>query len=687
MKPGGSQSGDGEVLKASRGLTRALIASRLHALGEIPGWTPDSLAVGEDEVREFAGGGRGCLPFTGDMEPVERARADLDKALDGARTSGVSDPLERLCTAFSLDETCRDAVAVLLALDTTPTLRQLALSATADPVASGVTSLFLAELVGGGHRARTGGLLSELTRGGVLERHALIAGADDPRTRVSLQPPVTRFLMGLGLEPADGCRVASSPGEDEITPLSVAEMKPVRDAMTLAVRRAKRAFRLALEGPDPVFMERTVAALAAEAGQPLLVVKGTTLNGPGPYGALRDALLLGALLYVEEASQLLENGKRGLMAIDGHPGPVAFASSSELAGLHRSFRDLVVIQVPGASEELLERRMAELLGDSEDARVASREVVSRFGLSLGIAEAACAEVRARVAGGEVSAARLGEAVRSQLRTQLGEFADVVSVGQGMKDLVLPSESKERLEEMLTSWRHREQVLEGWGFGARMSHSRGLTSLFYGPPGTGKTMAAGIMARELGLEVFRVDLSRVVDKYIGETEKHLSRVFEEAERGQVMLLFDEADSLFGRRTSGGSSVDRYANMEVNYLLQRMERYEGVVVLTTNNERQLDEAFKRRIRYRVYFPLPTKAERERIWRGLFPAEAATSGDLDWMQLAGQYEMSGGHIRNAMLRAAYLSAEAGGGVTMTSLKRAADMEYRELGKLVREEEGGDN
>ena len=331
-----------------------------------------------------------------------------------------------------------------------------------------------------------------------------------------------------------------------------------------------------------------------------------------------------------------------------------------------------------------------LMGDPEFIRQAVEGLaITPASVVAAASSAGTASLLNGRAGGQsrFSTGRLIKAMRSQLRTQLGEFADVVSVGQGMKDLVLPSESKERLEEMLTSWRHREQVLEGWGFGARMSHSRGLTSLFYGPPGTGKTMAAGIMARELGLEVFRVDLSRVVDKYIGETEKHLSRVFEEAERGQVMLLFDEADSLFGRRTSGGSSVDRYANMEVNYLLQRMERYEGVVVLTTNNERQLDEAFKRRIRYRVYFPLPTKAERERIWRGLFPAEAATSGDLDWMQLAGQYEMSGGHIRNAMLRAAYLSAEAGGGVTMTSLKRAADMEYRELGKLVREEEGGNS
>ena len=278
---------------------------------------------------------------------------------------------------------------------------------------------------------------------------------------------------------------------------------------------------------------------------------------------------------------------------------------------------------------------------------------------------------------------LVKSMRSQMRTRLGEFADLVTVGQGLEDLVLPPEPKSRLEEMVTSWRHRERVLEEWGFGARVSHSRGMTCLFYGPPGTGKTMAAGIVSRELGLEVFRVDLSRVVDKYIGETEKHLSRVFEEAERGQVMLLFDEADSLFGKRTSGGTSVDRYANMEVNYLLQRMERYEGVVVLTTNNERLLDEAFKRRLRYRVHFPLPTSKERERIWRGLLPPEAQVSGDLDWGQLSRQYEMSGGHIRNAMLRAAYLSADRDTGLTMKSLKQAADIEYRELGRLVREEE----
>ena len=282
----------------------------------------------------------------------------------------------------------------------------------------------------------------------------------------------------------------------------------------------------------------------------------------------------------------------------------------------------------------------------------------------------------------LSTGLLVQALRDQVRARLGDLAESVAVVQGLQDLVLPAESLARLREMISGYRHREKVLRDWGFAAKVGRGGGWTALFFGPPGTGKTMAAGIVARELGLEVYRVDLSRVVDKYIGETEKHLRRVFDEAERGQVMLLFDEADSLFGKRTSGASSAtDRYANMEVNYLLQRMERYEGVVVLTTNNERLLDEAFRRRLRYVVQFPMPDAAERERLWRGMIPAEAEVEGEFDFAWLARQYEMSGGHIRNAVLRAAYQAAEEGGGLSQERLRQAADAEYRALGRVVRE------
>jgi len=390
---------------------------------------------------------------------------------------------------------------------------------------------------------------------------------------------------------------------------------------------------------------------------------------------LRDARWFGWVALVEQTDGPLARLSR-------HRGPLVFWSASAWPAFARLFPDGVEVRIGPASPEVRRRYIAACLRDSPDAEDLARRVAGTFAVPLDVMEAAIAQARAMRAGGPVSAVVLDAAIREQLRTHLGDFAEAVAVGQGLQDLVLPAESLARLREMISGYRHREKVLRDWGFAAKVGRGGGWTALFHGPPGTGKTMAAGIVARELGLEVYRVDLSRVVDKYIGETEKHLRRVFDEAERGQVMLLFDEADSLFGKRTSGASSAtDRYANMEVNYLLQRMERYEGVVVLTTNNERLLDEAFRRRLRYVVQFPMPDAAERERLWRGMIPAEAEVEGEFDFAWLARQYEMSGGHIRNAVLRAAYQAAEEGGGLSQERLRQAADAEYRALGRVVRE------
>jgi SpoVK/Ycf46/Vps4 family AAA+-type ATPase len=188
----------------------------------------------------------------------------------------------------------------------------------------------------------------------------------------------------------------------------------------------------------------------------------------------------------------------------------------------------------------------------------------------------------------------------------------------------------------------------------MSTSRGLTALFYGPPGTGKSMVAGLVARELGLDLYRVDLARIVSKWIGETEKNLAEVFDAAEDGQVVILFDEADSLFAKRTEVKSSVDRYANLEVNYLLQRLDTFEGVAVLTTNLEGSIDQAFKRRMSLRLHFPFPDEDMRVRLWAAHIPTATPIAGDFDFKDLAKRFPLSGGYIRNSTLRGAFLAAQ---------------------------------
>jgi SpoVK/Ycf46/Vps4 family AAA+-type ATPase len=192
------------------------------------------------------------------------------------------------------------------------------------------------------------------------------------------------------------------------------------------------------------------------------------------------------------------------------------------------------------------------------------------------------------------------------------------------------------------------------------------------------MICTLLAKELGMELYRIDLSQVVNKYIGETEKNLGRVFDEAARGQVMLLFDEADSIFAKRTEVKSSHDRYANLEVNYLLQRMESFEGIVVLTTNAETSIDRAFLRRIRFRVRFPAPSDADRERLWRGMVPSEVVLAADVDFRVLAVRFAMAGGNIMNALIRAAVSATASGQPVGQQHLLWAAELEYNEMGFL---------
>src|SRR5262249_49387452 len=225
----------------------------------------------------------------------------------------------------------------------------------------------------------------------------------------------------------------------------------------------------------------------------------------------------------------------------------------------------------------------------------------------------------------------------------------------------------------------EQVYDKWGFAAKHGVAQGISALFSGPPGTGKTMCAGVIARELDMELFRVDLSRVVSKWIGETEKNLSRVFDEAERSHAVLLFDEADSLFAKRTEVKSSVDRYANLEVNFLLQRMESFGGITLLTTNFEDTIDSAFKRRLTFRIRFEKPDADARAALWEKMFPPTAALAPDVNWAQLGKKFEVSGGNIRTAAIAAASPATAEGHDIDRDTISRATLREAREMGLLI--------
>jgi hypothetical protein len=313
-------------------------------------------------------------------------------------------------------------------------------------------------------------------------------------------------------------------------------------------------------------------------------------------------------------------------------------------------------------------------------------LVAQFNLSAPTIHAAYAGALGRIAGdAPPSSGAFGDALwetcRSQARPRLEDLAQRIVPAASWDTLVLPAAQRERLREIANQVRHRGTVYDRWGFGGGGGRGLGISALFSGLSGTGKTLAAEVLARELRLDLYRIDLSAVVSKYIGETEKNLRRVFDAAEEGGAILLFDEADALFGKRSEVKDSHDRHANIEVSYLLQRMEAYRGLAILTTNLREALDGAFLRRLRFIVEFPFPDEAQRAEIWRRVFPL-AAPTWNLDAGKLA-RLNLAGGSIRNIALNAAFLAAEAGAPVGMDHLLAAVRREYAKLEKPLPEAE----
>jgi hypothetical protein len=272
---------------------------------------------------------------------------------------------------------------------------------------------------------------------------------------------------------------------------------------------------------------------------------------------------------------------------------------------------------------------------------------------------------------------LAKICREQSHHRLDHLAQSLPIRHGWDDIILPPDELCRLKEIANAVRNRLHVMERWGFEQKISAGPGVNAIFFGPSGTGKTMAASILAGDLSMEIYRVDLSRVVSKYIGETERNLDTLFEEARRSFAVLFFDEAEALFGKRSEVKDAHDRYANIEVAYLLQRMEAFPGVAILATNLRKHMDTAFLRRLQFAVEFPLPTQAERLRIWQRVWPGAAELGDDIDLGFIAGHLELSGGHIRNVALMAAFLAAEAGAPIGMAHIVAATKREFQKLGR----------
>lgn len=647
------------------------------------------------------------------LPPFEETAAALEQSSRVVTELAAGDgPLGRIRRCFGLDgPTLRillAAAAPLIATD----LSRLYGFAWADFAVKLPTVGFLCELIGGDQHSAARlqaafepdaplvryrlielrdsgawGTPSPLLHKGVVIPDGVLAHLRDDARREAASLPTGLSLLGELSTPADAL------------PLDRLFIhRRARRDLEAGVERALRGGRprLLLVGSPGVGRHTALRAAAALHGWGVLSLDlGRLARVPEAFGerlaeAGREALLRQCVLMLDGDEFF---GDRAIWEkllapaaalVSRHLGPIALTANTPLAAIHRVIGDVfdVVFPLPEPVEQTKVWQRALSEGDPRDIALAE-PLASRFNVSPGTVHAAVSEARARLAltagDGVLTADDVARAVRHRLDHALSDVAEPFTTTLTWDDVVLPDEVREVIDEIIGQAKYREQVYDGWGFRRKMAYGRGLSCLFVGPPGTGKTMVTAIIAQTLGRELYRVDLSRIISKWVGETEKNLARVFDEAEKAQVILLFDEADALFGARTEVKGSNDRFANMEINYLLQRMESFDGMSLLTTNFAKSIDEAFKRRLKFRVDFPMPDAEQRTKLWRSMLPETAEVSDRIDFEYLGKRFKMSGGNIKNAVLRAAFYAAELGRAIDGELLDRAAMAEAREMGRLI--------
>jgi SpoVK/Ycf46/Vps4 family AAA+-type ATPase len=501
--------------------------------------------------------------------------------------------------------------------------------------------------------------------------------------------------------------IAPNPREAEriIDPEPQSRLERVVDRCFNQSLETRRSLVVYLHGPAGTGKRALVEQVASSHGLPVLIVDAQRmLESATPFDELarlsgREAILTPAVLCFENLD-LLPSDERGAAKLER-----LIAISAEVAWLvfllgkkpwrpgalpdTCSFFDLSI----GLPDDGQRRHLWEIFarsGFDVEEGTDFGTLASRFRLSSGqIREAlATAEISAQSSSshGSITTHDLTAACRSLSSQRLATLAKKIEPHYRWDDIVLPDDVIAQLREVCSRVVHRHRVLGEWGFARKLSLGKGVNALFAGPSGTGKTMASEIIANELELDLYKIDLSGVISKYIGETEKNLDRVFSAAEDANAILFFDEADALFGKRSEVRDSHDRYANIEISYLLQKMEEYEGLAILATNLRGNLDESFTRRLAFTIHFPFPDELSRLRIWRGIWPADLELDERADLDFLARRFKLSGGNIKNIALAAAFLAAEEGSPrVAMRHLIHATQREFQKLGKPLTDTELG--
>ncbi len=592
--------------------------------------------------------------------------AEVERMIEQARERlEAPAAIDQICAAFSLSPFERDLLLLTAGVEMDGEVGALCAAAPGGPQRPWASFALALALLPDPH-------WSALTPGRPLRRWRLIETVDDAalvNARLRIDERALHFLAGVNdLDP----RLA--PLLRPVAPEAVMAAEQLALAESTAEALAGQGAPLPLVqlvGDDADGKRDTAAALAASLGMGLFSIAAAEI----PANALerdalarlweREATLLEAALLVE-AGDAAQAGA-ALPFLERVAG-LTLVATPELLPCRRTDRRLQVCKPPRIDQLRLWRESlgpaaadlhTELEGVAAEFRLSAREIRR---LASDLAGAAGTP-------GTAGPAALWRACRGEERLQLGGLAQRIEPAAGWDELILPEAQKAMLRQIAAQVRHRLTVHEQWGFASKGTRGLGIAVLFAGESGTGKTMAAEVLARELQLDLHRIDLAAVVSKYIGETEKNLARVFNAAEDSGTVLLFDEADALFGRRSEVKDSHDRFGNIEVSYLLQRMEAYRGLAILTTNQKNALDPAFQRRLRFVVSFPFPDAQQREAIWRGVFPQATPLHG-IDAAKLA-RLQMAGGHIRNIALTGAFLAAEAGKPLGMEQLLVAAHSE----------------
>jgi AAA+ superfamily predicted ATPase len=484
----------------------------------------------------------------------------------------------------------------------------------------------------------------------------------------------------------------SSSGQREIigpAPHNTKYWQTIREVLLDCRGRAPNSsIVFVLSGPAGVGQRELAEWLACEAGLPLFWTSAKILlkESGNPQLVVREAKLRGGALAVDRTeiartNESLAEGLAELAELAREHLPLTFllCDGPWHTPPSPSASDWFVVELPlpTSAERLL--LWEEALGDVRATEDNALPVLAaRFPLAPEQIRNVANQLRqaARLRNASPSSAQLQQLCRAYLHSRVSGVSESEPQRTWL-DLVLPDDVRGQLEELCGQARQRATVLGRWGFDAKLSGGKGLHALFSGPPGTGKTLAAEVIAGALGRRLWRIDLSQMVSKYIGETEKNLDRVFRAADSAEAVLFFDEADALFGKRSEVRDAHDRYANQEVSYLLQQMDEYEGVAVLATNLARNLDEAFVRRLQFVVEFPFPDEEQRRRIWETIFPEAAPRGVEVDFLALARSVRLSGGHIRNIALAAAFAAADDTGVIQMRHLWHAARREYQKIGQ----------